>query len=52
MVKAGERGADFIPKVFIARGELVAEEVEEREVHLIGAMRVRGGLFLPNASKR
>jgi hypothetical protein len=32
----------LIVEITVARGELIAEEVEESEVDFVGAMRIRG----------
>lgn len=42
MFETVERSRDFIMDIFIPRRKLVAKEVENRKIDLIGAMRIGG----------
>ena len=41
-METDKRCADFVADIPIARGELIAEHVQQRGVQLIGAVRVHG----------
>ncbi len=42
VLKTIERRAKFLLDAFIARRELIAEHMQQRKIHLVGPVRVRG----------
>ena len=42
VIESGQGRADFIAEILVSRGKLVAEHIQQREIHFIGAMGVRG----------
>ncbi len=42
MFETVERLRDFLINILVARGELIPEEMQQREIHLVGAVCIGG----------